>query len=118
MAAGIGFFAGVPQPHLKPVGVTYSAAIGACADGARWREALSLFTDMRRGRLQPNVVTYGAAISTCAKSFRWQVALNMLVGMHGRRLEPNVVTRSAAISVGQSPHPEPVGRKKIVFQIW
>lgn len=82
------------QHSVQPNAVTYTAAIGACEQGA---DAVTLLQEMRKSDVKPNVISYSAAISVCEKENNWHMALGLLTEMKARGVEPNVVTYSAVL---------------------
>ena len=53
----------------------FSAAIGACERGFKWRESLRLLVDLSRRSWVGNVMTHNSALFACARAEEWEIAL-------------------------------------------
>ncbi|CAE8670052.1 unnamed protein product [Polarella glacialis] len=61
--------------------VSYSSAIGACAEGSQWAPALYVLDQMARTGLQANCITYYAAMHACEACGQWSLTLAVLAAM-------------------------------------
>ena len=61
--------------------VSYSAAIGANADGTQWEGAHILLCEMTHKILTPDEVSYTAAIPACQSVKLWDRILQLLQEM-------------------------------------
>ena len=82
----------------RPVGTTCNSVLAGCANAARWREAVSFFTDIVSARLQPDVVSYNCKITAYENALEWQKPLLLLSEIFVRRLQPTTISYNSVIS--------------------
>ncbi len=88
-----------PSSPMAPTVHAYTAAMRAATEGGRWREALSIWDDMRRSGVPTSGHAYAAAISACAAGADWQRAVLLFEEMSGPAgIRPDVVSCTALIS--------------------
>ena len=64
---------------IRPDVVSYNSVISACANTARWKEALEVLDQCyREPGVTPNIFTYTSAMRACAKGGKSQRALSLL----------------------------------------
>lgn len=83
-----------------PTAHTYTAYIQAAGNAGEWREAFSLFNEMRIGGVRPTSHTYSALIRAGAKGGRVgaRAAVGLVEDMRTEGLTPDVPIASALIS--------------------
>ena len=93
---------------VEPDAYSYSGAISACASAGRWKEALDLMAQMKKGgpKTRPNRITYTAAISACGRAGEWEQALRLFDemrndGLQADRISYNVLV--SALRIGMQP---------------
>eukprot|EP00397_Hematodinium_sp_SG-2012_P010854 GEMP01010980.1.p1 GENE.GEMP01010980.1~~GEMP01010980.1.p1 ORF type:complete len:618 (+),score=142.76 GEMP01010980.1:258-2111(+) len=102
------------MPPLCTNQISYTHAIKACANSAKWREALTIVQSMRIGAVgaakgdvtkthivTPNVMHYNGVLSACEKAGHWEVALSVIEEMNKLKhtsIEPDAVSYNCVIA--------------------
>ncbi|CAJ1334190.1 unnamed protein product [Effrenium voratum] len=76
----------------QPDAISYSSAISAAEQAARWEVALAL---MRDAPVQPDLIMLNAVISACEKGQQWERALEVFDEAGTLKLNPDIVTFGA-----------------------
>lgn len=79
-------------------GHAFAAAISACAAGAQWRRAVSLFEEMTTHSIRPDVVSCTALITALASAGECDKADGVVAWMLSNSLKPNVRTYTALLT--------------------
>ncbi|CAK0889032.1 unnamed protein product [Prorocentrum cordatum] len=88
------------QHGLSPDMATVERQMRALGVGGHWREALGLFSQLRRqGRT--GKLTYSTALGVCEESGRWESAIRLLHLMDRQQLAMDSVTCQQAVAVCQ-----------------
>ena len=85
---------------VEPDAYSYSGAISACASAGRWKEALDLMSQMKKGgpKTRPNRITYTAAVSACGRAGEWEHALRLFDEMRNDGLQADRISYNAVVS--------------------
>ena len=89
-----------PAPNV----VSFNAAMEACAKAGRWREGMTLLSDLREGwgaaaGVRPDVRSYAAVLACLRAGGQWENALELLEEMEGGGLAlPDVGCYGAVMS--------------------
>ncbi|CAJ1458753.1 unnamed protein product [Effrenium voratum] len=77
--------------------VLCGAALGACAKGKAWRQALLVLETMSFNALEVGVVACSVAMRCCEQEGEWQQALEVLRAMLGNAVLPDVIAYGTAM---------------------
>lgn len=81
----------------EPDVLSFSSAVAACAERARWRDALLLLADMRLAKMEVPASAVGAALVACQRGGAGPQAASVLRAARRRRVELDVSCYDAAI---------------------
>ena len=63
---------------MEPDTVSYSSAISACGNRAKWERTVVLLDEMRRWHVELDVISFTASVTACGKDEQWESALRLL----------------------------------------
>jgi len=86
---------------LFPTTIATNAAIAACAKGSP-KQAIVLFSRMKKDKIEPSVLTYSSLIDACNALGNWEKALKLFDEMKSRDIIPDAIAYAAIIGACDS----------------
>ena len=95
---------GISLFHLTgyPDEISYSSAMTACCETARWELAIELFQLMTDKSLCMNAVVFAELARACASGLQWKAMLSILGEMSKAQCQPDTLVLASSVDALES----------------
>lgn len=97
-----------------PDEISFSSAVTACCETARWQIAIELFRRMKDTSLPPNTVIFAELARACASGRQWKATVSIVGEMCSAQCEPDALVVASSVDVFQSSGQVPSSLKALL----